>query len=183
VIDPQEVLAHALSRPPTLGPGRLVCIDGLAGSGKTTLALGLADAARAQVLHTDELLEGWGGLPGLAATLDRVLRPLSEGQRSSWTRWDWHASAWAESHSLSPGGLLVVEGVGAAPARIDDLVTTRVWIEAPRHERLRRGLARDGEQMRPQWEQWLDDEEALHARERTRDRADLVYETGSSTSA
>jgi uridine kinase len=134
------------------------------------------------VLHTDELLEGWGGLPGLAATLDRVLRPLSEGRASSWTRWDWHASAWAESHAISPGGLLVVEGVGASPARIDDLVTTRVWVEAPRDERLRRGLARDGEQMRPQWERWLDDEEALHTQERTRDRADLVYATGSSTS-
>ena len=82
-----------------------------------------------------------------------------------------------------PAACWCVEGVGSAPARIDDLVTTLVWVEAPREERLRRGLARDGEQMRPQWEQWLDDEAALHARERTRDRADLVYETGSSSSA
>ena len=181
--DPREVLAHALSRPPTLGAGRLVCIDGLAGAGKTTLALGLAAITRTQVVHADELLEGWSGLPGLGATLDTVLRPLAAGASSEWTRWDWHASAWAESHPLSPGGLLVVEGVGSAPARIDDLVTTLVWVEAPRQERLRRGIARDGEQMRPQWEQWLDDEAALHARERTRDRADLVYATGSSSSA
>lgn len=183
VIDPHEVLDHALSRPPTLGPGRLVCIDGLAGAGKTTLALGLAAIARAQVVHTDELLEGWGGLPGLAATIDDVLRPLATGDPSSWTRWDWHASAWAESHPLSPGGLLVLEGVGSAPALVDDLVTTLVWVEAPRAERLRRGLARDGEPMRAQWERWLDDEAALHARERTRDRADLVYETGPTSSA
>jgi uridine kinase len=183
VIDPREVLAHALSRPPTLGAGRLVCIDGLAGAGKTTLALGLAAITRAQVVHADELLEGWSGLPGLGATLDTVLRPLAAGASSEWTRWDWHASDWAESHPLSPGGLLVVEGVGSAPACIDDLVTTLVWVEAPRDERLRRGIARDGEQMRPQWEQWLDDEAALHSRERTRDRSDLVYATGASSSA
>lgn len=181
--DPHEVLGHALSRPPTLGTGRLVCIDGLAGAGKTTLALGLAAITRAQVVHTDELLEGWSGLLGLGATLDRLLRPLAADGSSEWTRWDWHASDWAESHPLSPGGLLVIEGVGSAPARIDDLVTTLVWVEAPRDERLRRGIARDGEPMRPQWEQWLDDEAALHTRERTRERADLVYATGSSSSA
>jgi uridine kinase len=183
VIDPREVLDHALSRPPTLGPGRLVCIDGLAGSGKTTLALGLAATARAQVVHTDDLLGGWSGLPGLATTIDALLRPLAEGAPSSWTRWDWHVSDWAESHTLSPGGLLVIEGVGSAPALVRDLVTTLVWVQAPRAERLRRGLARDGEQMRARWEQWLDDEAALHAREHTRDRADLVYETGSASSA
>ena len=181
--DPRRVLEHALSRPPTLGPGRLVCVDGLAGAGKSTLARGLAAVARVQLVHTDELLEGWAGLPGLAATLDALLRPLAAGEPSSWTRWDWHASGWAESHPLSPGGLLVLEGVGSAPALIDDLVTTLVWVEAPREERLRRGLARDGEAMRPHWERWLDDEAALHAREGTRERADLVYETGSSSSA
>jgi uridine kinase len=182
-IDPREVLEHALSRPPTLGPGRLVCIDGLAGAGKTSLARGIAAVGRAQVVHTDDLLEGWAGLPGLGTTIDRLLRPLASGEPSSWTRWDWHASSWAESHPLTPGGLLVIEGVGSAPARVDDLVTTLAWVEAPRAERLRRGLARDGEQMRPQWERWLDDEAALHALERTRDRADLVYETGSTSSA
>ncbi len=182
-IDPATVLAHALSRPPTLGRGRLVCIDGLAGAGKTTLALGLARLVPAQVVHADELLEGWSGLPGLGATIDAVLRPLAAGRPSAWTRWDWHASAWAESHPLSPGGLVVIDGVGAAPARIDDLVTTLVWIEAPREERLRRGLARDGEPMRREWERWLDGEASHHDRERTRERADLVYETGSSSSA
>ncbi len=180
-IDPAEVLAHALARPPTLGAGRLVCIDGLAGAGKTTLALALADAVPAQVVHTDELLEGWGGLPGLGATIDTVVRPLAAGEPSAWTRWDWHGSDWAESHPLLPGGLLVLEGVGSAPAIVADLITTLVWIEAPREDRLRRGLARDGEPMRPHWERWLDDETALHARERTRDRADLVYGTGPSS--
>ena len=176
-VDPRAVLAHALSRPPTLGSGRLVCVDGLAGAGKTTLAAGLAALTPAVLVHTDELLEGWGGLPGLGATIERLLRPLAAGEPSAWTRWDWHASRWAESHPLTPGGLLVLEGVGSAPACVDDLVTTLVWVEAPREERLRRGLARDGEAMRPHWERWLDDEAALHAREGTRARADLVLET------
>ena len=37
----RDVLALAASRPPSLGAGRLVCVDGPAGSGKTTLAAAL----------------------------------------------------------------------------------------------------------------------------------------------
>jgi len=172
-----QVLAHALSAPPTLGTGRLICIDGLAGAGKTTLAAALGQLTGAPVLHADELLQGWQGLPGLGATIDAVLRPLAGGCPSSWRRWDWHSSAWAETHSLAATPLLVIDGVGSGAAAYDDLITTLVWIDAGRDVRLARGLERDGAHMRPEWEQWLDDETALHARERTRERADLVYST------
>ena len=53
-----------------------------------------------------------------------------------------------------------------------------VWVEAESGLRLRRGMARDGEHMRPQWEQWRIDEDVLFARLGTRARADLVVVTG-----
>ncbi|MCR1781428.1 4-amino-4-deoxy-L-arabinose transferase [Nocardioides carbamazepini] len=167
-----------MSRPPTLGTGRLVCVDGLAGSGKTTLARGLAALApEAVVLGTDEMLEGWPGLPGLGASVEALLRPLAAGGPGRWRRWDWYADGWAETRTLEPGPLLVLEGVGSAAAAYDDLVTLLVWVEADRDVRLARWLERDGESMRPHWDSWLADEEALHAREGTRARADLVVRT------
>ncbi|WGX94455.1 uridine kinase [Nocardioides sp. L-11A] len=173
-----QVLATAFARPPTLGDGRLVCIDGLAGSGKTTLARGLAALApEAVVLGTDEMLEGWRGLPGLGASVEALLRPLAAGRPGRWRRWDWYADAWAETRTVDPGPLLVLEGVGSAAAAYDELVTLLVWVEADRDVRLARWLERDGEGMRPHWDAWLADEEALHAREGTRDRADLVVRT------
>lgn len=174
-----RVLQHVRSRPPTLGTGRLVCIDGPAGSGKTTLAAALA--ARdpdVVVVHADELLQGWRGLPGLATSIDAMLRPLAAGLPGRWRRWDWAADGWAETHDVAPGGVLVVEGVGAGGAAYDELIGCLVWVEAPRELRLTRGLARDGEQMRAHWEQWMLDEDDLHARERTRERADVVISTG-----
>lgn len=170
-----SVLAHTEAADPTLGAGRLICIDGLAGSGKTTLARELAAATGAPAIHADELLEGWGGLPGLGATIDAVLRPLAVGRPSAWRRWDWHTSSWAESHPIAPAPLLIIDGVGSGAAAYDELITTLVWIEADRDVRLERWRERDGAVMDRHWQQWLEDEAALHLRDRTRERADLVY--------
>ena len=173
-----EVAERVLAAPPTLGSGRLVCIDGPAGSGKTTLAAAVADIVpEAHVVHCDELLQGWRGLPGLARTIETVLAPLARGEESRWTRWDWAADDWAESHRVEPGGLLVLEGTGSWSPAIAPLAGMLVWVEAESALRLRRGMARDGEQMRPHWEQWRIDEDVLFARLGTRDRADLVVVT------
>lgn len=175
---PSEVLAAALDRPPTLGAGRLICIDGLAGSGKTTLATAIAALAPdAVVIGTDELLAGWRGLPGLGSSVEALLRPLASGRTGQWRRWDWVADGWAETVDVAPGPLLVLEGVGSAAAAYDDLVTLLVWVEADRETRLARGLARDGEDQRGHWLTWFEDEAALHERENTRSRADVLIST------
>ena len=181
--DPSVAAREAADRvratPPTLGPGRLVCVDGPAGSGKTTLADALgATADDVVVIHCDELLQGWGGLPGLSATIAKLLAPLAEGLPSQWTRWDWAADDWAESHPVEPGGLLVLEGVGSWSPAIADLVGVLVWVEAGLDVRLDRGMARDGEAMREHWLRWQVEERELHAAHGTRDHADLVVVTG-----
>ena len=172
-----QVVERTLSRPPTLAAGRLICVDGPAGAGKTTLAAAIELAEpSAHVVHCDELLQGWRGLPGLGATVETMLRPLAAGQESSWTRWAWDRDEWAESHPVPAGGLLVLEGTGCWAPAYADLVGTLVWVEAPRDLRLARGMARDGEHMREHWLTWLDDERELHARLGTRTRADVVVD-------
>jgi hypothetical protein len=45
--------------------------------------------------------------------------------------------------------------------------------------RMRRGIDRDGEAYRPQWQRWADQEAALFSADATSRRADLVLDTSS----
>ncbi len=170
------MLEHALSRPPRLGPTRLVCLDGPSGSGKSTLAGAIAARHRAQVLAVDELFPGWDGVAAIPRVVGALLRPMAAGGDGHWRRWDWSAGRYAEWHRVRPGGMLVIEGVGSGQRCWAPLVTTLAWVEAPRTERLRRGLLRD-DGMGEHWRRWQVQEDALLTRERTRGRADLVLDT------
>ena len=178
-----QVLALLTERPPTLGDGRLVCVDGPAGSGKTTLADAVAaesdrsaDPGASRVLHMDDLFPGWSGLPLVDQQLDGLLTPLASRRSGSYRRYDWRAGEFAETVEVSPVPLLVLEGVGSGASRFGDLQTVLVWVEAPYDLRMRRGIERDGDAFAPHWEQWARDEAELFAREHTRERADLVVD-------
>lgn len=172
-----RVLGLAATRPPTLGTGRLICVDGPSGSGKTTLADGLAAGSGAPVVHMDELIEGWSGLRTVDAQLDGLLRPMLAGRAGSYRRYDWLAGEYAETVTVPPGPLLVLEGVGSGSLVVADLVTVLVWIEADLDVRMARGIARDGEAFAPHWEAWAREEAEHFARHGTRERADLHLRT------
>ena len=162
------------ARPPRLGPVRLVCIDGPAGSGKTTLAERLGDALGAAVLHLDDLYEGWSGLDGVFDRLEeQVLTPFAAGRPGRYQRYDWEAGHFAEWRDVPLPEHLVVEGCGSAPAALAARAVLVVWVEAPAPVRLARGLARDGEQMRAEWLRWQELEDAYFVRERARERAEV----------
>jgi uridine kinase len=165
------------ARPATLGTGRLVCVDGPAGSGKTTLAAGLAARTGAGVVHLDDLYAGWDGLATVAEHVLGVLAPLAEDRPGRYRRWDWTLAARAEEHAVAPAPLLVLEGVGAGGLAWAPWCTVLVWVEADAETRLARGLARDGADLRAHWDRWMEQEQAVFARQRTRARADLVVPT------
>jgi uridine kinase len=167
---------RVLASAPRLGSTRLVCIDGPAGSGKTTFAgrLGAALGADAVVLHLEDLYAGWtltGAVSRLAAG---VLRPLADGRPGEYARYDWAARRFCpEPTSVPVPKALVVEGCGSSPRALDPWAVLRIWIEAPADLRVARGLARDGDGLAAEWQRWQSTEAAEFAREDTRARADL----------
>jgi uridine kinase len=175
-----EVLRRTLERPPSLGTGRLLCIDGPSGAGKTTLADAVRRAfrpGRARVLHMDAVYDGWDGLEaGMTTVAEDVVGPLRHGQPGRFRRFDWHAGTFAEEHHLPPGPLLVVEGVGAGNPAYADATTLLVWVEAPGDVRLERALDRDGRDTRDLLVSWRAREDAMFATTAIRDRADLLVD-------
>ncbi|MGH3588040.1 MAG: hypothetical protein ACRDQ0_17165, partial [Pseudonocardia sp.] len=91
-------------------------------------------------------------------------------------RYDWHREAFAEWHTVEPVDLLILEGCGSGAAAYDDAITSLVWVEAPRDLRVERGIARDGAEVLANWLDWMDSEDALFTRERTRERSDVVVD-------
>ena len=178
---PLVLIRHAvMASAPRLGGVRLVCVDGPAGSGKTTTAARVvSDLGRAgltvEVVHLDDLYDGWSGLDGtlwprLSA---QVLEPLRRGVPGRFQRYDWSMAAFADWIDVPVPDVLVVEGCGSARRAARRAAVLSVWIEAPPELRLARGLARDGEAMRSQWIAWTASETAHFAREATREHADI----------
>ena len=168
--------ARVRASPPRLGDVRLVCIDGPAGSGKTTFAGRLTDALgnRTGLVHLEDLYAGWT----LTGAVDRlsagVLRPLAEGRAGSHHRYDWAAGRFADEPVAVPvPRVLVVEGCGSSPRELDPWTSMRIWVEAPAPLRLSRGLARDGEDLAAHWRRWQASEARHFAAEDTRARADV----------
>jgi len=177
---PSEVAALlerlASERTPTLGAGRLVCIDGPAGSGKSTLAAAFAARTGAEGVHTDDLMEGWRGLDAVARQLSGLVALLAEGRPGRYRHYDWHAGRYDRTVEVAPAPWLVVEGVGSGATALSACTTLLVWVEAEDALRLDRGIQRDGAAMEPHWRQFMADEQEVFARDRTRDRADVLVD-------
>ncbi len=173
-----EVVRLVRARPPACGPVRVVAVDGPSAAGKSTFATALATALDAQVLHIDDLVPGWDGLADVVPLVTtQVLEPLSRGEAAAYRRWSWVRDRWVGMTTVPATALLVLEGVGSSARPAGDYASVCVWVEARRDVRFERGIARDGEAYRPNWERWAAQEDALFAADGTRARADLLLET------
>jgi uridine kinase len=171
-------LAQALqSAPPSCGRARLVAVDGPGGAGKSVFAARLAQAlGGVPVIHTDDFAS-WDNPHGWWPRFEeQFLGPLRRGQPLRYQRYDWNTRELGEWIDLPETDVLIVEGVSSSRAAVKERLTMAIWIEAPREVRLKRGIERDGESMRPAWDRWMAEEDAFFARDRTRERADLVVD-------
>jgi len=170
-----RISAALANAAPRAGGTRVVAVDGRSGAGKTSLAAALRDRLGAPVVSLDDLYGGWDGLEhGIDLLVSAVLEPFAAGQAARVPRYDWVAGEWAEPAAVEPPPILIVEGVGAGARRAAAFESVLVWLEVPAPVRKKRALDRDGAAFAPHWDRWAAQEDAMLARDRTPERADII---------
>jgi len=160
----------------------LIAIDGPAGSGKTSLANQLASNLKsATTIHMDDLYNGWED--ALTATLTRhleewILDPLTHHQTVKYQKFDWTSGAYGPPTEIKDVELLILEGVGAAQARIRQQADLTIWIEVGPQIGLARVLNRDGAQILPYMLKWQERESAHFLIDQTKENCQIFVDGG-----
>lgn len=162
------------ARAPEGAETRIVAIDGPGGAGKSSLAAWLAEELPATaVIHTDDFASWDNPLDWWPALIEHALAPLAAGAAARFQPTSWAG----EEHApvvIEPGGTVLLEGVSATRNAFRPYLAYTIWVETERAVRLRRGIDRDGEDARAQWERWMAEEDDYIARERPADHVDVV---------
>ncbi len=163
------------AQPPEGMTTKIIAIDGPGGAGKSSLAEQLSQKlGHAPVIHTDDFASWENPLNWWPRLLQQVLQPLSHNENARYQRYDWSAKRLAEWHEIQPSEYLILEGVSSSREAFRLYIAFSIWVQTPRKERLRRGLARDGEAALPLWEEWMASEDEYIAREHPEQKADLT---------
>ena len=172
----QQVLdAASEALPPDGVETRIIAIDGPGGAGKTTLAAWLGEKlAATAVIHTDDFASWDNPLNWWPVLVEQALEPLAAGAVARY-----QPTAWAGEKRtpilIETGGTVLLEGVTAARSAFRPYLAYAIWMETDRAVRLQRGIDRDGENAREQWERWMADEDDYIARERPAEHVDVVF--------
>lgn len=156
---------------------RIIGIDGAGGAGKTTLAGRLAKelgtTAVVPIVHTDDFASWENPTNWWPALIEQALKPLASGRVARY-----QPTAWGEEERtaivIEPGGTVLLEGVTAIRRAFRPYLAYTIWIETDRSLRLQRGIERDGEDSRAQWERWMQEEDQYIEAEQPAKTADLV---------
>lgn len=171
------------------GPA-VAAVDGRCGSGKTTLARRAAEAFGCPVVHMDDFylpmerrIPAWRRVPGANMDLARlereVLTPFLAGGPAVYRPYDCGAGCFGPAVTLSPGGLLLVEGSYCLHPALAGAYALKIFLTCSPEEQARRLRAREGERFAAFQQTWIPLEEAYHAQYRVADGA-LCIDTGAS---
>lgn len=144
-----------------------VAIDGMCGSGKTTLGEALAEKYGCNLLHMDDFFlrpeqrtSGRYEEPGGNVDYERfraeVLEHLADEEGFTYRRFDCHAMKLGKPNQISRQRLNIIEGAYSCHPYFGDIYSLRFFVEVSVEEQRRRILARNGEAMYQRFErEWI----------------------------
>jgi uridine kinase len=157
----------------------IIAIDGPAGAGKTTLAEHLTAALslkyKCATLHMDDLYNGWDAPfdRHLEDALTRACASHQKSEKFSLSFFNWSKSEYGPAVEIPQSELLILEGVGASQAAIRPYLTASIWIDIDPPQGVERVIARDGESISKNMQQWLAKQEQHFLENKTQMSADF----------
>ena len=158
----------------------LIAIDGLGGSGKTTLADFLQqELEKCAIIQLDDFYSPALHAADLLRLKEQVLLPLHDHQEAKYRIYEWKTNSYSDWHVLEPEGIFIFEGVYALDKNIRDYYDVKVWINYPADLGLKRGVARDilrdGVDNTEQWKNiWMPLEAKYKAEQEPEKTADYI---------
>lgn len=153
-------------------------IDGVAGSGKTTLASRLQlDTPGSQVVHMDDLYNGWKDPLSQELTqrvCNEILNPYLQGKEIIYRKFDWYQNVFGETMKIAPTKTLFLEGVGAGQRAFRKMLSRIIWVEFDAESGFERVIARDGQEVKTHMLNFLKDQNKHFTAELTNKAADYT---------
>ena len=155
-----------------------LAIDGVAGSGKTTLASRLCgDLKNCQVVHMDDLYEGWNDPLSqrlTAKVIRELLEPFNQQILIRYQKFDWILNRFDKFEDLKTSNILILEGVGSGQREFRKYLSKTIWVEYDPSQGFDRVIARDGEGIRGEMVNFLLDQNKHFIAELTKNTSDYT---------
>lgn len=154
---------------------RIIALDGLGASGKSTLAHHLSTLLPAEIVQIDDFYDAATSTFDYGRLKLQVIDPLTNDQPAKYQQYDWSTDSLTTWQDVYVGGTIIIEGVGAIKDELGKYWDYAIYVDCPRETRLLRGLARDGESLRNKWENvWMPLEDDYYDSERPDLKANII---------
>ena len=172
----------------------IVAIDGLGGSGKSSLAAALQASYlqssgddNLQIVSIDSFActeaeypfhkSGTQTRVSIARLIDNIFVPLRAGRSALYkpTPW-WRGQAEGEEKKVEPRGIILVEGCYALHRELRCFYDLRIWIDCPVEKALTQAVQRDGHDIEQVWRTvYAPNEQRYLASHNPRAAADIIW--------